>query len=63
MKLRAIPQIPNHLDPQLRAVLLALKENIEMLAGQRGSSVQPLPVDADLASATSKINELVSRLS
>lgn len=36
MKIRAIPQVPNQLDPQLRAVLLAVKENLERLSGQRG---------------------------
>ena len=38
MKIRAIPQVPNQLDPQLRAVLLAVKENLERLSGQRGGN-------------------------
>jgi hypothetical protein len=38
MKFRAIPQIPPGVDPKTRAVLAALKENFEILAGMRGDS-------------------------
>lgn len=60
MKIRAIPQVPNQLDSQLRAVLLAMKENLEMLAGQRGDEN---PVEAVLgyeparASSVSRLDE------
>lgn len=36
MKFRAIPQIPRSADPAVQAVLEALKENFELMAGQRG---------------------------
>lgn len=62
MKLRAIPQIPNQLDPQLRALLLAMKENLEMLSGQRGTGVEPLAGDAALPAVAEKVNELIGRL-
>lgn len=37
-RFRALPQVPTNLDPQTRAFLSALKENIEVLAGMRGDS-------------------------
>lgn len=43
LKLRAIPQVPTAINPQLRAVLLAIKENFEILTQQRG--------DVDVVSA------------
>lgn len=36
MKFRSVPQIPRGIDPALQAVLAALKENFELMAGQRG---------------------------
>lgn len=63
MKIRAIPQIPNHLDPQLRMVLLALKEAVETISGQRGDAISALSAEATLPEAVNKINELVSRAS
>lgn len=37
MQFRAVPQIPRQLNPALQAVLEALKENFELMAGQRGA--------------------------
>ena len=37
MKFRSVPQIPRGIDPALQAVLAALKENFELMAGQRGA--------------------------
>jgi len=38
LRFRAIPQIPPGVDPKTRAVLAALKENFEILAGMRGDA-------------------------
>ena len=38
-KLRAIPQLPSGLDARTQQFLAALKENIEILGGQRGESL------------------------
>ncbi len=58
-KFRAIPQLPQGLDPQTRAVLAALKENFEILAGQRGVRIAPLPETATLADIIAKVNEII----
>lgn len=64
MRFRAIPQIPKGvLDPQLTRVLEALKENFEILSGQRGDKVLPLPTGASLDEVVAKVNDLVSRSS
>jgi len=58
-KLRAIPQIPVSVDSQTRAVLAALKENIETMSGQRGQAIAKLDSSATLADVISKINEII----
>lgn len=37
----------------------ALKENLEIIMGQRGTAVAELPTDAALADVITKINELI----
>ena len=47
-KLRAIPQLPSGLDARTQQLLAALKENIEILGGQRGSGgVESLQAQID----------------
>lgn len=62
MKFRAIPQLPQRIDAQTRAVLAALKENLEILAGQRGATVERLSETASLPEVVAKVNELIDRL-
>lgn len=38
MKFRAIPQVPSGVDAQTKQFLAALKENFELLVGQRGDA-------------------------
>lgn len=61
-KYRAVPQIPSGADPQIKAVLSALKENFEISAGQRGVKVELLEPTATTAQIIAKINELIGRI-
>lgn len=59
MTYRAIPKPGPGADPALSA----LKENFEILTGQRGEKIQPLPAGATLADAIAKINEIIAKVS
>jgi len=52
------------LDKPTAQLLIAMKENIELLTGARPNvnSLTQLPVEADLAQVIDKINQIVSRL-
>lgn len=62
MKFRSIPQIPISADPQTKAFLAALKENFEIMAGQRGGRISALESSATNAEIIAKINEIINRL-
>lgn len=49
-------------DPQIKPTLDAIKENIEILEGKRGSKIRKLESDAVLAGVIEKINEIIDRL-
>ena len=57
MKARAIPT-PNGNQIAFNA---AVKENIELLLGQRGEAVKPLADTASSADIINKLNELIQR--
>lgn len=54
MKKPSIPSKP--LDPFSKAI----RENLEILTGQRGDKIKPLTVDASLSDVIRKINELIA---
>lgn len=62
MKKRAIPSPPADAAIDRRAFDSALKENLEILMGQRGGKVDTLPSTATTAQIIAKINELIGRL-
>ena len=41
---------------------MAIKETLEVLTGQRGGAIEPLPTSATTAQIISKINEIIARL-
>jgi hypothetical protein len=51
-------------DPKINSLLIAIKENIELITGARPgiSELTPLTPNATNAEIVSKINEIVSRL-
>jgi hypothetical protein len=55
---RAIPRPKPETDPAVAAI----KENLEVLFGQRGGRIAPLPETASTAELISKINEIIARL-
>lgn len=59
-KKRAIPQVPQ--DPARQPFDQAIKENLEIIMGQRGGRVQPLAPTATLSEVVAKVNELIARL-
>jgi hypothetical protein len=61
MKKPAIPQVPRAEQPRT-GFDQAVKENLEVITGRRGGSVQPLPADASLADVIQRLNELIARL-
>lgn len=61
MKKPAIPAI-NAKDGELQRVLLALKENAEILNGTRGGGIQTLASDASSSDLIAKVNEIIERL-
>lgn len=58
MKFRAIPQ-PNASQTDINR---AVKENLEVLVGLRGSAVMPLSSTATTADIIAKINELIAKV-
>lgn len=63
LKRSAIPNIPHNHDPQTREILLALKENMELLTGRRGDKLTAVPDSASLADVIVALNEVIDRLS
>lgn len=61
MKKPAIPQLPRAGEDRTRFDS-ALKERAEILTGERGGKIAPLPIGADLPAVVSKINELIALL-
>lgn len=63
MAKRSIPSIPkSSMGTERRPFDEALKENIEILTGQRGGRIDELSASATLAEAVAKINEVIRRL-
>lgn len=63
MRFRAIPQIPKGvLDPQLTRVLEALKENFELLAGQRGDANPVVELLGYAPARQEDVSSLVTRV-
>jgi hypothetical protein len=62
MKRSAIPTPPPGY-PDLREMLTAVKENIELLTGVRGTKLTPLQSNATLADVIATVNKIVDRLS
>lgn len=62
MNRSAIPTPPPG-DPSLTAVLSAMKENIELLTGTRGSKLTAVPSTASLADVITALNKVIDRLS
>lgn len=58
MSKRAIPRPKPTTDPAVAAI----KENLEVLFGQRGGKIEQLPSTATLEDCISKINELINKL-
>jgi hypothetical protein len=63
VKRTAIPHVPP-LEPGLRELLSAMKENIELLTGVRGANkLSRVPDSAQLADIIAALNEVIDRLS
>lgn len=62
MSKRAIPNVPRGTEPQLGFMLSALKENAEILYGQRGTPLPELPATATTAEIIDFINAIVRKL-
>ena len=58
----AIPSVPHSGGREQSRFDSAVKERLELIAGERGKRVKPLPADADLAAVVAKINELLGVL-
>lgn len=63
MKRSAIPTPPPNLDPVTRELLTALKENMELLTGVRGSKLTSVSSTASLADVITALNRVIDRLS
>lgn len=61
MKKPAIPAVAVQ-DHHLAALLRPIKENIEILTGQRGQSLTKLDSSATLSEVITKLNEVIDRL-
>jgi hypothetical protein len=61
MKKPAIPAV-SVLDKQIASLLRQMKENIEILTGQRGGSLTKLASDATLSDVINKLNTVIDRL-
>lgn len=61
MSKRAVPQVPRPGDPRDKFDA-AVKENLEVLTGQRGEKIRSLPESASTADIIAKVNEIIDRL-
>ena len=60
---RAVPSLPKSAVGTDRSAFdQALKENVELLTGQRGGQIATLPTSATLDDVIRKLNEIISRL-
>lgn len=60
---RPIPPVPRSATEQGRVAFdSALKENMEVMMGQRGGVLKPLAADATLAEVIEKVNAIIARL-
>lgn len=62
MRKPAIPSVQGVTDKQVSALLRPIKENLEILTGQRGGSLTKLDDSATLSQVISKLNEVIDRL-
>lgn len=62
MSKRTIPLIPKSGDHARTRFDEAVRENLQILMGQRVDPIAPLPSSANLANVIAKINELIDRL-
>ena len=61
-KKRAIPVIPLGTPASDAAILGAMKENLEIIMGQRVTAIDPLSSSATLSDSIEKIYEILARL-
>ena len=61
MKKPAIPAIFVQ-DQTVAAILRPIKENVEILNGQRTGSIEQLATNATLTEVIAKLNEVIDRL-
>lgn len=61
MKKPAIPPVPKAGDDRSRFDG-AIKERLELIAGERRGKIAPLAADADMPTVVEKINELIGLL-
>lgn len=61
MKKPAIPAVSVQ-DQKVASLLRPIKENIEILTGQRGGSLTKLTADATLSDVINKLNTVIDRL-
>jgi hypothetical protein len=62
MTKRTIPTVPRAADAETQRFLAPLKENLEIISGQRGGLVEKLPSTATTAQIIEKINAILDRL-
>jgi hypothetical protein len=63
MPKRAIPGVPTSAVEHKRVLFdNAIKENLEVLTGQRGGRIADLPSTATLDDVIVKVNEILARL-
>jgi hypothetical protein len=62
MKKRAIPKAPASAGVEVRLFSEAVKERLELISGERGGSIAPLPATASSADVIAKVNEIIERL-
>lgn len=63
MKKRAIPKVPESaLNFDLRLFLSSVKENIEIITGQRVTKIEPLSATATNDEIIAKVNQIIERL-
>lgn len=61
MKRRSVPALGSG-GANSQAVLDALRENVQLLTGERGGQIEALRTDATLAEVIAKTNEIIDRL-
>lgn len=62
MKKPAIPAVPTNLPGDHHGLLVALKENVEIVVGVRSTKIDPLPTTATLADVIVAVNKIIDRL-